>query len=295
MDVQGDLYEYETYRLIKDCHVAVNYHHELDEVMLHHHDFIEIAFVESGYGWHVLNGRPMLARPGDLFVINHGDVHYYLAEYESTLSIYNLIFRPGFFDLSLIGSRSFEDVVNHFLLRTFRDDGFEHSLACRFYDAERERVLALFRDMLREYEQHEPGFEELIRSWTIEILIYLFRKMRAGEMIVPERKTMRNYMFDAIFDYLRKNYAEPVTLDRLAMMAFLSPKYFSRVFKEQTGMTFTEYVQGLRVKRACELLEEGDLNLCQIAQSVGYADYKSFLRVFKKITGESPSDYRRAR
>ena len=295
MNQHGDLIEFNTHRIVKDSQVIVNYFPSLDEVTLHHHDFIEVAFVESGTGWHVLNGRPMLARPGDLFVINHGDVHYYMAEYESKLSIYNLIFRPGFFDMALIGSQSFADVVNHFLLRTFREDGFDHSLTCRFTGPEYERVLMLFCEMLSEYERHEPGFEELIRSWAIETLIYLFRKLRASEDMTPEKRNMRTYMFDAIFEYLRKNYAEPITLDRLAMMAFLSPKYFSRVFRDQTGVTLTEYVQGLRVRRACELLESGDHSLSDIAMRVGYADYKSFLKVFKRITGEAPSEYKKAK
>ncbi len=295
MNRQGDLYQFDTYRIVKDTQVIVNYHHDLDEVALHRHDFIEVAFVEAGHGWHVLNGTPMLARPGDLFVINHGDVHYYMAEYDSKLFIYNLIFRPGFFDMALIGSQSFADVVDHFLLRTFRDDGFDHSLSCHFEGAAYDKVLALFQDMFFEYDSHEPGFEELLRSWAVEVLIYLFRKLRAGEDMSPEKRVIRNYMFDAIFEYLRKNYAEPVTLDRLAMMAFLSPKYFSRVFKEHTGMTLTEYVQGLRVKRACEMLEEGATNLSGIARSVGYADYKSFLKIFKRITGDAPSDYLRAK
>lgn len=295
MNRQGDLFQFDTYRIVKDTQVIVNYHHDLDEVQLHRHNFIEVAFVEAGHGWHVLNGIPMLARPGDLFVVDHGDVHYYLAEFDSKLFIYNLIFRPGFFDMSLIGAQHFADVVDHFLLRTFRDDGFDHSLSCHFEGAEYKNALGLFQDMLFEYENHEPGFEELIRSWAVEVFVYLFRKLRKSEEASPEKRAMRGCMFDAIFEYLRKNYADPVTLDRLAMMAFLSPKYFSRVFREQTGMTLTEYVQGLRVKRACELLDGGATNLSNVARSVGYADYKSFLKVFKRVTGDAPSDYRRAK
>lgn len=295
MNLQGDLFQFDTFRVVKDTQVVVNYHEGLNEVPLHHHNFIEIAFVEAGHGWHVLNGIPMLARPGDLFVINHGDVHYYMAEFDSKLYIFNLIFRPGFFDMALIGSQSFADVVDHFLLRTFRDDNFDHSLSHHFEDAEYEKILDLFRNMLREYDSHEPGFEELIRSWAVEVLIYLFRRLRESEDMSPERRILRNYMFDAIFEYLRKNYAEPITLDRLAMMAFLSPKYFSRVFKEHTGMTLTEYVQGLRIKRACELLDAGATNLACVARSVGYTDYKSFLKVFKRIIGDAPSNYKRAK
>ncbi len=292
---QGDLFQFDTYRIVKDTQVIVNYHHDLDEVQLHRHNFIEVAFVEAGHGWHVLNGIPMLARPGDMFVVDHGDVHYYMAEFDSKLFIYNLIFRPGFFDMALIGAQSFANVADHFLLRTFRDDGFDHSLSCHFAGAEYDRVLGLFREMIGEYDNHEPGFEELLRSWAVEVFVLLFRKLRAGDAANSERRAARDCMLNPILEYLRKSYAEPITLDRLAMMAFLSPKYFSRVFKEQTGMTLTEYVQGLRVKRACEMLEEGATNMAFVAHTVGYADYKSFLKVFKRITGDAPSDYRRAK
>lgn len=94
-------------------------------------------------------------------------------------------------------------------------------------------------------------------------------------------------------EYIDRHYAEPLTLEEVAEHAGMSPYYFSKLFKEQFGVTFIDYVTNVRIERAKEALVRTDFSLKEICFSVGYNDPNYFSRVFKKQTGWSPSEYRK--
>ena len=277
---------------IPNTEVIVERTADFDAIEMHTHEFIEIAYVHSGDGWHVLGDEVRRCGPGCVYVINVEDAHMFMAEDGTPLTIYNLIFRPGFFGDALLGRQSFKDVIRNFLLRTFRYDGFSHSLSVKFSGDELREVARLFERMYAEYRSHEPGFEELIRAWTIELLVYIFRRLRADEDMSAQHPAINEDVLDQVFAYIRENYAEPISLEKLSMLAFLSPKYFSRLFKQQTGCTVTEYTQQLRIDRACELLRETELTVGAIAEQTGYNDKKYFNKVFRRNVGMTPAEYR---
>ena len=74
----------------------------------------------------------------------------------------------------------------------------------------------------------------------------------------------------------------------------MSQIHFSTVFAHETWMTFTQYLNALRIGKAKELLEATDMRSSQISQEVGYNDSHYFSYLFKKTTGATPSEYRRA-
>ena len=78
-------------------------------------------------------------------------------------------------------------------------------------------------------------------------------------------------------------------------LPFGTPQYFSRVFKRATGVSFTEYLNGVRIKEAQRLLIKTDKTIYDIAEAVGYKSASHFGRSFTAITGISPSEYRRKR
>lgn len=93
--------------------------------------------------------------------------------------------------------------------------------------------------------------------------------------------------------YMQENYQKPITLEDAASVAGFNPTYFSTVFKKVTGENFLEYLCGLRMKEARELLCDGHLRIEDIAEKVGYADTKYFVKLFKKSTGLTPQEYRK--
>lgn len=94
-----------------------------------------------------------------------------------------------------------------------------------------------------------------------------------------------------ILDYLHAHYAQPVTLDDLAVLSYLSPYYLLRLFKTEVGIAPHAYLTQLRVHRAKQLLQSG-LAIAEVAQQVGFTDQSHLTRHFKRIVGVPPGQYR---
>jgi len=103
-----------------------------------------------------------------------------------------------------------------------------------------------------------------------------------------------NRLLPAI-DYVSRNYAEPITIEKLASLCDISESHFMRVFKQQLNMTANTYVEQVRMFQAIELLKHGDASITQIALDCGFYDHSAFVKRFKKFTGTTPLHYRRTR
>lgn len=93
--------------------------------------------------------------------------------------------------------------------------------------------------------------------------------------------------------YIEEHYMEVIQLRDLALVAHISPTYYSIRFKKDTGMSFTEYLIWFRLNKAKKLLKKGKTSCKEIGISVGYTDYVQFTKIFKKYIGVSPEIYRK--
>jgi YesN/AraC family two-component response regulator len=95
--------------------------------------------------------------------------------------------------------------------------------------------------------------------------------------------------------YVEENYRVQLKLEQVAQVAEMSISCFERHLKRRAGMSFTAYVNGLRVARAGELLQRTSFSMLQIALACGFSNQSHFNRVFKKLTGVTPGTYRKSR
>lgn len=120
--------------------------------------------------------------------------------------------------------------------------------------------------------------------------------LRAGaelNELVSQVHNLRHYkLVERAKNYMAEHFTEPLQLDDVAGTIYLSPHYFSHVFKEQTGMTFIEYLTHLRIREAKKMLRETTLPVGHIALQVGYNDINYFSRVFKKEVGLTATQFR---
>jgi len=104
------------------------------------------------------------------------------------------------------------------------------------------------------------------------------------------RKAVSRDTIEATIVYMKGHLQEKITRDQLAGLAGLTPEHYSRVFKKYTGRSPFEYMMGLRVERALELLQRSPIKVKEVARRVGIDDPYYFSRMFKRMTGEPPSD-----
>ncbi len=93
--------------------------------------------------------------------------------------------------------------------------------------------------------------------------------------------------------YIHNNYAADISLAGVSKTVNLSRYHFSRIFKETTGLTYQSYLNRLRIEQAKKMLDDEALSVTDAGYAVGYTDLTHFERIFKKIVGSSPSQYRR--
>ena len=93
-------------------------------------------------------------------------------------------------------------------------------------------------------------------------------------------------------DFIAKHQAEKLSLTAVAKAAHMNPVYFCRAFKKATGVGFSEYLSRLRIERAKWLLRDGSLRISEAAFAVGFGSMAQFNRVFRKLVGQSPSNFR---
>jgi AraC-like DNA-binding protein len=95
-----------------------------------------------------------------------------------------------------------------------------------------------------------------------------------------------------VYMYIRENYFKPISLEKIAKIAKMSPFSFSRYFKKNCGAGFVEYLNKVRTNKACYLLRETEYQVHDIAMECGFASISNFNKQFRKSEGISPRDYR---
>lgn len=108
---------------------------------------------------------------------------------------------------------------------------------------------------------------------------------------------MQSDSFNAItvsaIEVLKQNYTGEISLEDLAIKLNVTPQYLSKVFKEDTGVTFKEYLTELRIEMSKDMLRSGEYSIKDICYEVGYNDTSYFIRAFKKFEGLTPKDYQK--
>lgn len=109
---------------------------------------------------------------------------------------------------------------------------------------------------------------------------------------VTVRPVYNSVIVKPALEYIENHFDERLTLDDMASLCNISSSYFSKLFNRITGENFSNYVNTVRIRKACELLENGDLPITTIAFDLGYEDISYFDKVFKRLTGVTPSQYK---
>jgi AraC-like DNA-binding protein len=101
-----------------------------------------------------------------------------------------------------------------------------------------------------------------------------------------------NKKMTEVYNYIRENFSKPISLSKISKVAHMSPFSFSRFFKKNCGAGFVEYLNSVRMNKACHLLRETEYHICDISADCGFPGISNFNKQFRKAEGLSPRDYR---
>ena len=125
-----------------------------------------------------------------------------------------------------------------------------------------------------------------LKKWFLE-------KVRTScENIVSKREESSSDTIRTAKEYIQQNFAKEISLDEVSRVVNISPYYFSKLFKEAVGENFIDYLTGIRIEKAKELLTGSALSMKEICAACGYQDPNYFSRNFKKKVGLTPTEYK---
>ena len=146
--------------------------------------------------------------------------------------------------------------------------------------------------MLKEIETRAPGHEAICQD-LMEILIVLFGRQTNFSTILTPANKKASHLCDSVRRYLDQNCEEDITLEQLARFSHVNKYYLVHAFTDEYGISPINYLMQARVKKAEKLLATTDYSMSVISSSCGFASSGYFSQTFKKITGLSPSAYRK--
>ncbi len=257
------------------------------EHLFHDHDFAELVLVTQGHGWHATRSDEHPLQAGDAFVIQPMEQHSYRDT--SGLTLYNVLFDLGQMKLPLFDLARSPGYRALFALepRLRSSHGFKSRL--KLSPANLAVASDLLAQLKRELDQKRAGYQAVSAALFLQTIGFLSRCYSHIEDPGP-RALLR---LGAVLDHLESSLNEPVQLEELARLAGMSKSSFQRAFRRALNASPVDYLIRLRIQKACELLSGSELNIKEVAAASGFDDSNYFTRQFRRITGASPSDFRR--
>lgn len=258
--------------------------------ILHRHTEFEISLILSGKGIYNTDLGNFEFYTGDIFLFSTNEYHNISdvleCDGQSYLQILNIQFAPAF----IYTADNLQDTMfmNIFLNRTER---FRNLLTRD--NPYTEQIRQKFISIKKECELKEPCYYTEVRNEIISILITIFRNYDYADSKQPSTSIYNdiNGLQKAIA-FINENYCEEISLDDISAAAYISKFHFIRLFKSTYNMTVWDYINIKRIDKAVSLLTASNETMISIASRSGFNSPANFNRIFKKVTGLTPKEYR---
>lgn len=262
---------------------------------LHRHKYIQINYVNKGSGVHIINNKEIEIVKGDIFIMPPYVPHAISCRDGKALEIIEFEFSTEFILPSLDNISYADGYLDFAYLEPFLV--VEEEVKPRFNLDEETRVLAedILFEALNEYKHQNKGYILIIKALLLKLLVITGRAYSSEIKGTETEKLLNKYknVISESVEYIENNFDDAPTLDEIAASVNYSRSHFSYLFKAVTGKTYVEYLNELKIKKACDLIENTDMGITDIAFEVGFNSVSNFYRNFSVIMGQSPKKYKR--
>jgi AraC-like DNA-binding protein len=230
------------------------------------HEYYVIAYCKAGEAAYRIGGNEVLVTKGDLLFFPNGLIRSAISNPNHPWAFYSVSFDIRF--------------DNGNVPELF--DGFGHLARTPHLH----KLPSLFDELNLVWTGKQNGYKVKCKSVIMDILYALIKE--------GDRKGHGTAHYNAIErtnHMILSHYRDHFSIEDLAKLSGLSPSHFRLLYKKITGMTAVQFQNNVRINKAKDLLLSGECNVTEAALSVGYQDIYYFSRLFKKLTGEPPSEY----
>lgn len=261
------------------------------DVGLHYHDFAELAFVVEGSGSQTVNGVSHRLQPGSMSVLLPMHLHATTCD-DAGAGIRKF---SCMFDIHILSGSSGDAELYELLLGA----GTEFPSCCALEPEQAERARLVMEELYAECRAPGiVGHRSFVRTKLIEVLLLYVRAAIGAHQRQRQLNTAGDgeaaarASFWSILSHIHVHYQQPMTLQQLAGQFGVSVPHITRSFKQYKGISFLEYIHGLRLNNAAVLLLSTDMAIVDIALEAGFESFRTFSRVFRESYGLTPSTFR---
>ena len=247
----------------------------------HYHTFFEVIYLQSGTCRFLLKDSVYELTKGDFVFIAPGELHHSNYEKGTSCEIVMIYFNDEYIE---------KEMFHKWLAagRSMHLNSFRGSIPALY----QEDFSLLLEKMWSENTQIDEYSNAYLASYLQEFLLFLMRHSVMNEE-EPEMLNAKDADILLATKYIYNNFTKPLTLEEVSSVASLSPTYFSKKFKQVTGMGFKEYLNFVRLKHAQAALLTTNNTITDIALEYGFNDSNYFKDLFKKVYGKSPREFRK--
>jgi len=248
----------------------------------HYHSYYEIYYLISGQRIYFIEDRSYTVQQGDLVFIDKDVLH-------KTMQANDQMHERLIIHLNESTLEALTAPFAHFMHSPFR----QKSHVIRLPQSQQLQIAALMSSLVNEIKQKKQGFELIPPMHVSQLLLTTARYLSEHEPAPFQHASPFHEKISDIARYINVHYMEQLKLDELAKQFYISSFYLSRMFKEVTGFTLSDYITLTRIKEAQRLLRESQKTISEISEMVGYENFSHFGKMFKKLSSNSPREYRK--
>ncbi|MGG1517831.1 AraC family transcriptional regulator [Paenibacillus oryzisoli] len=251
----------------------------------HFHNVYEVylAVTEGAEFW--VGDRQYLLAPNDLLLLSTNDLHRSIIHDRTNYERYILYFNP--FYISAMNTPKTN------LLECFARNSRSQNHRIRLSGGEADTLIGLLQAFDPLLVQNGFAADVKVRMHLASILIYL-EEVTRPEQARPEGNDIPHAAYPLIrpiMEYMNAHFAEQLTTDCIADQFHFNRHRLNEIFREVTGLSFHQYLVQLRIIKAKDLLEKGDVSTTQACYESGFNDYSHFIRTFRTLVGVPPGKY----
>jgi AraC-like DNA-binding protein len=282
------------YGALKPSDVSFSYQYEFRKntrSQLHTHEYLELAYIVSGTFHQRIIDKDTVFKEGDLCLVDKNCLHQdYLDSNSATILFLGI---PNTILETIIADNIVTERIVSFLQSALsRQQNIQQYLHFKPKSIELNKEMnQCFYQLMQELIRNDEGSVYICHGLLMRIF-QLLNNNYEFSLSKELRKKMNWMIYQEITDYIKDNYKD-ISIQKLTERFHFQEDYFNRLLKSNTGLTYIEYVQGIRLIQAERLLTQTDTKIDQIAAMVGYQNKGYFYKIFKDRYKMTPGMYRR--
>lgn len=283
--------EYRYYEIPADQYVLAmlgepwEMHYGTDEKdLMHFHNYLEIGYCYWGNGLLRIEETELQYKGGLLTLIPQNIPH-------TTLSEDNGICKWEFLFIDINSfirkEMQFKRLVPEEVIKKIGKNSYV------LHWNENRQLTNIVVSILEEYREQKPYFKQSVIGYLRALVIEMLRISEdMSSSVTIDEKRVNNYIENSV-NYFAEHYVEDIKMQDVANMCGLSESHFRRVFGESIGMKPLDYLNMVRVNKACEILSNEDISVEEVGYRVGFQNPSTFGRNFKKLIGQTPYQWKK--